>query len=57
MPAVAGLGHVGIYTHDLFKMRDFYSRVMGLEITDEVLLTVLKTQALVKEITTDGHND
>ena len=35
MPAVAGLGHVGIYTHDLFKMRDFYSRVMGLEITDE----------------------
>ena len=35
MPSVAGLGHVGIYTHDLFKMRDFYSRVMGLEITDE----------------------
>ena len=26
---------MGIYTHDLFKMRDFYSRVMGLEITDE----------------------
>ncbi|MBS21859.1 MAG: glyoxalase [Chloroflexi bacterium] len=35
MPSVAGLGHVGIYTHDLSKMRDFYSRVMGLEITDE----------------------
>ena len=35
MPSVAGLGHVGIYTNDLFKMRDFYSRVMGLEITDE----------------------
>ena len=35
MPSVAGLGHVGIYTHDLFKMRDFYSRVMGLKITDE----------------------
>ena len=35
MPSVAGLGHVGIYTHDLFKMRDFYSSVMGLEITDE----------------------
>lgn len=35
MPAVAGLGHVGIYTHDLFIMRDFYSRIMGLEITDE----------------------
>ena len=35
MPSVAGLGHVGIYTHNLFKMRDFYSRVMGLEITDE----------------------
>ena len=25
MPSVAGLGHVGIYTNDLFKMRDFYS--------------------------------
>ena len=37
MPSVAGLGHVGIYTHDLSKMRDFYSRVMGLEITDEEL--------------------
>ena len=35
MPSIAGLGHVGIYTHDLSKMRDFYSRVMGLEITDE----------------------
>ena len=35
MPSVAGLGHVGIYTHNLSKMRDFYSRVMGLEITDE----------------------
>jgi len=32
---VAGLGHVGIYTHDLFKMRVFYSRIMGLEITNE----------------------
>ena len=35
MPSVSGLGHVGIFTHDLFKMRDFYSRVLGLEITDE----------------------
>ena len=35
MPAVAELGHVGIYIHDLFKMRVFHSRIMGLDITDE----------------------
>ena len=35
MPTVSGLGHVGIYVHDLMKQRDFYSRVMGLEIADE----------------------
>ncbi|SVB30011.1 uncharacterized protein METZ01_LOCUS182865, partial [marine metagenome] len=35
MAAIAGLGHVGIYTNDLLKMRDFYSRVMGLAVTDE----------------------
>ena len=35
MPSVAGLGHVGMFTNDLFKMRDFYSRVMGRELTDE----------------------
>ncbi len=37
MPKVSGLGHVGIYVNDLMKQRDFYSRVMGLEITDEDL--------------------
>ena len=37
MPQIAGLGHVGIYAEDLMKMRDFYSRVMGLEIADEDL--------------------
>ena len=35
MPKVSGLGHVGIYVHDLMKQRDFYSRVIGLEIADE----------------------
>ena len=35
MPKVSGLGHVGIYVHDLIKQRDFYSRVIGLEIADE----------------------
>ena len=34
MPKVSGLGHVGIFVHDLMKQRDFYSRVMGLEIAD-----------------------
>ena len=32
---VTRLGHVGIYCDDLMKMRDFYSRVVGLTITDE----------------------
>jgi catechol-2,3-dioxygenase len=35
--AIEGLGHVGIHTEDLLKMRDFYTRVMGLEIADENL--------------------
>ena len=37
MAQIAGLGHVGIYAEDLMKMRDFYSRVMGLKIADEDL--------------------
>jgi catechol 2,3-dioxygenase-like lactoylglutathione lyase family enzyme len=34
---VIGLGHVGIICDDLMKMRDFYTRVIGLTITDEDL--------------------
>lgn len=37
MAQTAGLGHVGIYTRDLNKMRDFYTRVIGLKIADEDL--------------------
>lgn len=37
MSEIDGLGHVGIYTEDLMKMRDFYARVIGLQITDEDL--------------------
>ena len=37
MPGIEGLGHVGIHTEDLIKMRDFYTRVMGLQIADENL--------------------
>ena len=37
MPQITGLGHVGLYCEDLGKMRDFYSRVLGLAITDEDL--------------------
>ena len=37
MPQISGLGHVGLYCHDLEKMRDFYARVLGLTITDEDL--------------------
>lgn len=32
---VTNLGHVGIVCDDFMKMRDFYSRVIGLTITDE----------------------
>jgi catechol 2,3-dioxygenase-like lactoylglutathione lyase family enzyme len=37
MAEITGLGHVGLYCHDLEKMRDFYARVLGLTITDEDL--------------------
>jgi catechol-2,3-dioxygenase len=37
MPQVTGLGHVGFDCNDLMTMRDFYTRVMGLTITDEDL--------------------
>mgnify|MGYP000660394319 CR=1 FL=1 len=37
MPQITGLGHVGIYAEDLPKQRDFYSRVLGLQIADEDL--------------------
>lgn len=37
MPQITGLGHVGLFCNDLMKMRDFYSRVLGLTITDEDL--------------------
>ena len=37
MAQISGLGHVGLYCNDLGKMRDFYSRVLGLTITDEDL--------------------
>src|SRR5919206_2547656 len=35
MPRVTQLGHVGVYVEDLPKMRDFYTRVLGLTVTDE----------------------
>ena len=37
MPQITGLGHVGLYCHDLEKMRDFYATVLGLTISDEDL--------------------
>ena len=33
--AIKKLGHVGIYAQDLPKLRDFYTRVVGLQIADE----------------------
>ena len=32
---VTGLGHIGIVCDDFLKMRDFYTRVLGLTVTDE----------------------
>ena len=37
MPRISGLGHVGLYCHDLPKMRSFYAGVLGLTISDEDL--------------------
>lgn len=37
MSEIDGLGHVGIYTENLMQMRDFYTRVIGLQVTDEDL--------------------
>lgn len=37
MPKLDGLGHVAIHCFDLMRMRDFWTRVMGLEIADEEL--------------------
>ena len=35
MPKVSRLGHTGVYVHDLDMMRSFYTRVLGLTVTDE----------------------
>ena len=35
MSEISGLGHVGLYCHDLKRMREFYSGVLGLTISDE----------------------
>jgi catechol-2,3-dioxygenase len=32
---IIGLGHTGLWVEDLEKMRDFYTRVLGLTVTDE----------------------
>jgi catechol 2,3-dioxygenase-like lactoylglutathione lyase family enzyme len=33
--AITGLGHTGFWVHDLDAMRDFYTRILGLTVTDE----------------------
>lgn len=33
--AITELGHTGLWVDDLYKMRDFYVRVLGLTVTDE----------------------
>jgi len=32
---ITGLGHTGLWVNDLERMRDFYTRVLGLTVTDE----------------------
>ena len=34
--AITGLGHTGFWVEDLATMRDFYERVLGLTVTDEI---------------------
>ena len=35
MPKVSSLGHVGLYVNDYPRMLDFYTRVLGLTVTDK----------------------
>lgn len=35
MPAISGLGHVGLYCSDLALQESFYTEVLGLTKTDE----------------------
>ncbi|MDQ6675074.1 MAG: bifunctional 3-(3-hydroxy-phenyl)propionate/3-hydroxycinnamic acid hydroxylase [Chloroflexota bacterium] len=35
MPNIVKLGHTGVWVNDLDKMKDFYTRVLGLTVTDE----------------------
>lgn len=35
MTEIVELGHVGLHVTDLARMRDFYTRVLGLTVTDE----------------------
>ena len=35
MALISNLGHVGIICDDFLKMRDFYTQVLGLTITDK----------------------
>ena len=37
MPQNTGLVHVGIHVNDIATMRDFYTRVIGLQVSDEDL--------------------
>src|SRR4051812_16489131 len=37
MTGVTRLGHVGITVHDLERMVDFYTRVLGLTVTDRIV--------------------
>jgi catechol-2,3-dioxygenase len=32
---IVGLGHTGLWVNNLERMRDFYERVLGLQVTDE----------------------
>jgi catechol 2,3-dioxygenase-like lactoylglutathione lyase family enzyme len=33
--AIAELGHTGLWVYDLPRMKDFYTRLLGLQVTDE----------------------
>jgi catechol-2,3-dioxygenase len=35
MPTLERLGHIGIHVTDLTKMKDFYTRVVGLHVTED----------------------
>ena len=50
MSEISGLGHVGLYCHDLKRMREFYSGFLGLTIADRDQSTVRRPSKWIASV-------